>query len=420
VAVRASLPARLIVSHGVVALIAAILAAHVHTAVAVSIVVPAAVIVSILLSRAVTRPLGLLTRKQADLAGQLEERIAELTAERDRLSAMLGGMVEGVIVLDPDGRVTIANRAASEILESEVKLVGRTIAETIRHPDARTAVQAALREGRGGEIELEAHGAGQRRVVLTARPISAGAGGGAVVVLHDVTRLRRLETTRRDFVANVSHELRTPVASIQGYAEALLDGALDDPTNARKFVDVIHRNATRLGRLVQDLLTLSQLEAQDPSRTRGEDVQLAAIAAHVAETVRERAAAAGATLEVRVPEDLICLGDPDWIEQILLNLVDNAIKYGAPRDGHVKVTAERRGTQIELAVEDDGPGIESRHLPRIFERFYRVDPARSSSEGSTGLGLAIVQHLATRMGGTVSVDSAIGRGSRFAVRLRAS
>jgi two-component system phosphate regulon sensor histidine kinase PhoR len=327
-------------------------------------------------------------------------------------------MVEGVIVLDPDGRVTMANRAAIEILEAEVKLVGRTIAETIRHPDARTAVQGALREGRGGEIELEAQGAGQRRVVLTARPLSAGAGGGAVVVLHDVTRLRRLETTRRDFVANVSHELRTPVASIQGYAEALLDGALDDPANAKKFLDVIHRNATRLGRLVQDLLTLAQLEAQGPTPARGEEVQLAEIAAHVAETVRDRAGAAGTTLEMKVADDLICLGDPDWIEQILLNLVDNALKYGAARDGQVTVTAARSGNHVQISVEDDGPGIESRHLPRIFERFYRVDPARTGADGSTGLGLAIVQHLAVRMGGSVSVDSEIGRGSRFIVRLR--
>jgi two-component system phosphate regulon sensor histidine kinase PhoR len=258
---------------------------------------------------------------------------------------------------------------------------------------------------------------------LTARPISAGAGGGAVVVLHDVTRLRRLETTRRDFVANVSHELRTPVASIQGYAEALLDGALDDPTNAKKFLDVIHRNATRLGRLVQDLLTLAQLEAQGPSPARGEEVNLADIATHVGETMRDRAAASGTTLTMKVADDLVCLGDPDWIEQILLNLVDNAIKYGAPpggRGGRVTVTAERSGRHIELAVEDDGPGIESRHLPRIFERFYRVDSARSGADGSTGLGLAIVQHLVTRMGGTVSVDSEIGRGSRFSVRLRAS
>ena len=363
---------------------------------------------------------GALARSLSSRSSQVDDRLAAISSERDRLGALLAGMIEGVVVVNRDGRVHVANPAAARILGAAPPLVGRTVAETIRHPGARAAVENALRDATTGELSFETPGAEPRSVELNVRPIDPAAGGGAVAVLHDVTHLRRLETVRRDFVSNVSHEFRTPVASIQGYAEALLDGAVDDTANARRFVEVIHRNATRLGRLVTDLLRLSQLEARASEAPTLDTVNVASIAAHVAETVGDRAAAADAKIRVAVAEHLEARGEADGIEQILLNLVDNAIKYGRKTGGTVAIGGERAAGGVAIWVEDDGPGIESRHLPRLFERFYRVDDARTGGEGGTGLGLAIVKSLATRMNGTVEVTSQLGKGSRFTLRLPAA
>jgi two-component system phosphate regulon sensor histidine kinase PhoR len=349
--------------------------------------------------------LGVLARSFEALRAELRARMGEITAERDRLVGLLDGMTEGVIVVEGDGRVRLANNAAAELLGAPP--VGRTLAEAVRQPAARGAIEAAL-AGRVGDAELERDG---RTLWITARPL----GTGALAVIHDVTRLRRLESVRRDFVANVSHELRTPVASIQSYAETLADGALADPATARRFVEVIHRNAARLGRLVADLLTLARLEAREPVAL--EPVALAETAADVAETVRDQAAAAGVRVEVAVPDDLRALGRPDDVERLLLNLVDNAVKYGR-RGGRVEVSARPEGGRVAIAVTDDGPGIESRHLPRIFERFYRVDEGRARDDGGTGLGLAIVKHLAESLGGEVAVESEVGKGATFIVWLR--
>jgi two-component system phosphate regulon sensor histidine kinase PhoR len=220
-------------------------------------------------------------------------------------------------------------------------------------------------------------------------------------------------------VANVSHELRTPLASIQASAETLLDGGLADAEAAPRFLEVIHRNAGRLARLVADLLTLSRLEARPGAPAPRRPVPLADVAEAVMGTVRDQAAAQQTRLECDVPGGVVALGDADGVEQMLLNLVDNALRYGRP-GGLVRVEARRDGAHVELAVQDDGRGIESRHLPRIFERFYRVDAARSRDDGGTGLGLAIVRHLAESMGGSVGVHSELGRGSRFHVRLPAA
>ena len=360
---------------------------------------------------------GALARSLTSLATQLRDKIGDVTSERDRLSAMLEGMLEGVLVVSPELRVVLANSAAAQILEVAPLLVGRTVAETIRHPQARAAIEGAVTQGRTTEVEIELRGARGRAVWLGARSLPAHAGGGAVAVLHDVTQLRRLEAIRRDFVTNVSHELRTPVASIQSYAETLADGALEDPATARKFVEVIHRNASRLGRLVGDLLTLARLEARESIVC--EQVPIADVVRQVLDTVRERAAGAGVELVADAADDVAALGVVDGVEQILLNLVDNALKY-SKRGGRVTVSARLEGDWVGLVVEDDGPGIESRHLPRLFERFYRVDEGRALDQGGTGLGLAIVKHLAESMGGQVSAASEVGRGSRFTLRIPAS
>lgn len=233
-----------------------------------------------------------------------------------------------------------------------------------------------------------------------------------------LAQVRRLEVVRRDFVANVSHELRTPVTAIQGYAETLLASAADAETTTR-FLQTIHRHAQRLGRLLEDLLKLSALEAQASEAAVREPVPLGALAAVVIETVEERRRAMGATITVDVAEDLVALGDPAGLEQVLENLVDNALKHG-PEGGAVRVLGAREGDRVTLAVEDDGPGIAPEHLPRLFERFYRVDPARSRERGGAGLGLAIVKHLVESMSGAVAATSAPGKGSRFTVTLLSS
>jgi signal transduction histidine kinase len=233
-----------------------------------------------------------------------------------------------------------------------------------------------------------------------------------------LAQVRKLEVVRRDFVANLSHELRTPVTAIQGYSETLLSTSPDDATRER-FLATIHRNAERVGRLLEDLLRLSAIEAQAEGSAAREPVPLLALARTVEQTVEERRRARGATIVIEIEEGTSALGDPGAIEQVLENLVDNALKHGA-EGGAVRITAAREGGSVTVTVQDDGPGIPAVHLPRIFERFYRVDPARSREGGGAGLGLAIVKHLVEGMGGSVSAASEPGRGCRIDVTLPAA
>jgi signal transduction histidine kinase len=233
-----------------------------------------------------------------------------------------------------------------------------------------------------------------------------------------LAQVRKLEVVRRDFVANVSHELRTPVTAIAGFAETLLSTSPDPPTRAR-FLETIHRHAQRLGRLLEDLLKLSAIEAQSPEHAVREAVAARALCLTVAQTMEERRRAAGSSIAIDAAEDAFALGDPAGLEQVLENLVDNALKYGPP-GGPVRVLATLCGDTVRFAVENDGPGIPEAHLPRIFERFYRVDPARSRERGGAGLGLAIVKHLVEAMDGKVEAHSEPGKGSRFTVTLPAA
>ena len=240
-------------------------------------------------------------------------------------------------------------------------------------------------------------------------------------MFSDVTELRRLETLRRDFVANVSHELRTPIASIRATSETLRSGALDDPEMAKEFVEIIDRNAQRLHRLVEDLLDLSKIEAKELD-LKIQPLDARAEARAVVDLLRHGAEQRKSEVQVEAPEGLLVQADPRALEQILTNLVDNAIKYGPP-GARVTVRARQsldRPGRVTFEVADDGPGIDATHLPRLFERFYRVDTGRSRALGGTGLGLAIVKHLAEALGGEVSVESALGKGSTFRVDLPAS
>jgi len=235
-------------------------------------------------------------------------------------------------------------------------------------------------------------------------------------VLYDVTRLRRLETVRRDFVANLTHELRTPVTAIRGYAETLESTSVDAVTRA-EFLQTIHRNAMRIGRLVDDLLVLQELDARPNARLAAEPIDLGVVVQNAIRTAQPHAERAQVALKSEVDGALRVLGDPDRLEQVVQNLVDNGIKYGG---SEVRIRAEKNGGGVSLVVEDDGPGIPDDHLARLFERFYRVDAGRSREQGGSGLGLAIVKHLTEAMGGSVAVDSRVGGGSRFTVRLPAA
>ncbi len=361
------------------------------------------------------------------LADALEGVVSTLAAERDRFQAVLESMREAVIALDAGCQATLVNRTAVDWLRLRGEAVGRTLLELARVPGLQQLADRAL-DGQTASAELDLPGRpAPRRVLAHAAPLSSGR--GCILVLYDVTEIRRLERIRRDFVANVSHELRTPVSIVRANAETLLDGALDDPGSARRFVDGIHRNAERLTRLIGGLLDISRLEAGKYA--------IAPVAIDLRRAALRTASALGSLAEdkhiqvaIDVPADLRAMADPQALDQILTNLVANALKY-TPAGGHVVIAAHRAAPAdapdaaplVRIDVVDDGPGLDPRHRPRIFERFYRVDDGRaraggaSHETGGTGLGLAIVKHLAEAMDGEVGVEAVTPHGSRFWVAL---
>ncbi|HEU4536495.1 MAG TPA: ATP-binding protein, partial [Polyangiaceae bacterium] len=349
------------------------------------------------------------------LAGNLSNAVAALRNERDVRGGILDAMEEGVLLVDEGGRVARINPALRAALLVDDDAPGRPLAEAVQVP----ALLELARAGREAVTtsEFEARGIVPRRLLARAGPLPGGE-GAVLLVCRDVTDVRRLETVRRDFVANVSHELRTPVASIRSAAETLQDAAAGDPAAAPVFLDVIARNAQRLQNLIDDLLDLSRIESKE-LRLKPEPVEIAALAEHCVALFEHRAQQGSVALECRAEAALgPAFADRRALEQVLTNLIDNAVKYcpGAS----VRVDARRVGpASVELAVEDTGPGIEPQHLPRLFERFYRVDAGRSREVGGTGLGLSIVKHLVEAMGGRIRVASEVGKGTTFRVTLRA-
>jgi two-component system phosphate regulon sensor histidine kinase PhoR len=358
---------------------------------------------------------GSLAAALDELADNLASTLGKLERERDRLGAILESMAEGVLVTDARGQVVLANRALREMFLLGGEVEGREPIEVVRNADLHELFAEAARSSEPTSRELSIEGVRPRRVMARVAPVEQP-GAGAVAVLSDVTELRRLETVRRDFVANVSHELRTPVAAIRGAAETLLLGGAQRAETAFEFATMIDRHAERLHRLVEDLLELSRIEARE-LRIDLAPVDLRVEAERARELLSLAAQARGTEVRVAVEgEALEVLADRSALEHVLTNLLENAIKY-SPEGAVVTVRAERRGATVRTLVEDDGPGIEARHLPRLFERFYRVDAGRSRQVGGTGLGLAIVKHLAEAMGGSVGVESTLGRGSRFWIDL---
>jgi two-component system phosphate regulon sensor histidine kinase PhoR len=349
------------------------------------------------------------------MADELEAAVAALASERSRFEAVLESMDEGVIALDQKQQLTMINRAAVGLLSLSIEHDGTTLAERIPIPSLHEIVARAL-DGHPERQEFETRSTPPRQILAYASPLRSGQ--GAVVVMHDVTEIRRLERIRRDFVANVSHELRTPVSIIRLNAETLLDGALERPEIARKFLEAQMRNADRLAALVSDLLEISRIEA-GTYEIHLDFIDVAPIVERIVDSVEQIAAEKQMTILCDVPPDLCALADDHALEHVLLNLVDNAVKY-TPSGGKIQVRAAVVGERVRIEVEDNGPGIEARHRDRIFERFYRVDKGRSREVGGTGLGLAIVKHLAEAMEGSVGVSAAEPQGSIFWVSLAAS
>lgn len=349
------------------------------------------------------------------MAAELESTVATLAAERSRFEAVLESMDEGVIAVDEQRQLTMINRAAIGLLSLSIEQSGSTLAERIPIPALHDLVQQAL-AGHPERREFETRTNPPRQVLAYASPLRNQQ--GAVVVMHDVTEIRRLERIRRDFVANVSHELRTPVSIIRANAETLLDGAIEKPEVARRFLDAQLRNADRLAALVADLLEISRIEA-GTYEISPDVLAIAPVVEHTIDNVEQLAQEKNITITSEVPEDMSAWADEQALEQVLLNLVDNAVKY-TPAGGKIVVRAHERGEMIRIEVEDNGPGIEPRHRARVFERFYRVDKGRSREVGGTGLGLAIVKHLAEAMDGQVGVEPAHPHGSIFWIHLPAS
>jgi two-component system phosphate regulon sensor histidine kinase PhoR len=363
--------------------------------------------------------LGELARIINQSADELQGRMAEIARDRGRTDAILSAMDDGVLAVDHRGIVVLANPSLGKALELH-DAPGHHYLEVIRQREVGSLVEEVLRTGERREAEVELL---QLRRVYTITgvpfPGESGAPHGAILSFNDATERHRLEAIRRDFVANASHELRTPLTSIRGFVEALEDGAVAEPQTAQRFLGKIRTHADRMAALVEDLLELGRLESgarpPEPEETRPAEVAEDVVASFAGAATRK-----DVSLRCHDRGAPAVLTDPERLRRILENLVDNAVKY-TPTGGRVEVTtAAGPGGSARVEVADNGPGIAAEHLARIFERFYRVDRARSRELGGTGLGLSIVKHLAEGMGASVSVESEPGKGTRFAVSLPAA
>ncbi|MBP7587913.1 MAG: PAS domain-containing protein [Thermoanaerobaculia bacterium] len=362
------------------------------------------------------RELARLGNSLARIARHAGEQLRAVEAERDHLRATVAGMAEGVLVTDARGKVRLFNPAFCDIFGVPGSASPAQVLDLAREPRLVDLVQQVLADGNERSLHLERMEPVRRTLALAGAPL--GTEDGAVVVVRDITEAEHLNRMRRDFVANVSHELRTPLSAIQGYAETLCDGALDERDTAQRFSQRIVDQCRRLAALLADLLTLSRLEGKEPLETL-EPVDLRAVAREALELVSGQAATREVTVELVPGPSPVVPGDPEGLFRLISNLLENAVKYNQP-GGRVDLTLASRQDHPPTAVievQDTGIGIPGSALPRIFERFYRVDKGRAREEGGTGLGLAIVKHVAQAHQGRVEVESELGRGSKFRVFL---
>ncbi len=364
--------------------------------------------------------MALLARTLNQMAAELGERMETITRQNERQEAVFSSMVEGVLAVDVKGRILDLNASAARLLDlTPDKVRGQSMQEAVRNLDLQKFTADALAAVGPTETEIALYGNEERFLQLrgTALTDTAGEKLGALVVLNDITRVKRLETVRQDFVANVSHELKTPITALRGCVETLADQAPRDPEDSERFMLMMRRQVERLSAIVEDLLSLSRIEHD--AEHRRIPLEQGAVCDVLRRAVQAYAGAAQAraiSVAVECIEGLVAPINGPLLEQAVGNLIDNAIKYSG--DGtRILVTGTSSGSELEIRVTDEGPGIEKKHLSRIFERFYRVDQARSRALGGTGLGLAIVKHIVLAHGGQVSVDSTPGHGSTFVIRI---
>lgn len=405
----------------------------------------AAVVVSYLVTRILTKPLreaaivakeiaqGQYSRRMSsqeapgeikalasafnEMAGNLETVIEELTERKNRLEAILGSMDDGLIAVDYGGKVIMLNSPAEKLFKvTGEQGLHRHLLEVTRNEGLYNVVNEVLQAKKAVHQELSWHTTEERNLLVHAAPLQGEAGWGAVAIIRDITSLKKTEQMRSEFVANVSHELKTPLTSIKGYVETLLDGAyLNSEVNLR-FLEIIHKETERLNRLIEDLLHLSWIENSKGQLNRL-PVKLPKVVQRVVNVLTPSIEEKRQTVEVDFPHDLpLVWASEDSLERIILNLVDNASKYSPP-SSLITITMEEEGEMLAFYVTDQGAGIPSESLPRLFERFYRLDKARTRENEGTGLGLALVKHLVDGLEGTIEVTSEIGKGSRFKVKL---
>ncbi len=357
--------------------------------------------------------LGSLARALSRAAAQWQELLDRLQLESGRREAILKSMAEGVLAVDDRLRVIFCNESFARLVSSTLPLPPwLPLHDLARDPGLTEMLNQVIASRQPVRQTIQLTAADSRVFEVQAAPLAESQGFGAIAILHDITDLERLERVRKDFVANVSHELRTPLTAIRGYAETLLDGAIDDAAQSRKFIEVILAHALRLNNIASDLLTLSDLESGRP-HPESQRVSILSAVETALRTIEPEARLRGVTLVRGDMEDAAILGSKVRLEQALINLLDNAVKFNHP-GGHARVEAGTTSSdQALISVSDDGVGIPSEDLSRVFERFYRVDKARSREVGGTGLGLSIVKHIIERMNGSVKVESQLGKGSTF-------
>ena len=368
--------------------------------------------------------MGGLAEAMNQMAAQLNDRLQTVVSQRNEQEAVLASMIEGVLAVDHQERILRINQAAATLLGTNPELaVGRSLQEVVRKPELQRFITESLQSRTSIEADMTLLYQGEERFLQTHGTPLRGSDGqtiGALIVIRDVTRLRRLENLRRDFVANVSHELRTPITAIKGAVETLLAGANENPEDSQRFLEIANRQSDRLNAIIEDLLSLSRLErdAESDEVARTHERLLP-----ILESALQSCSSVAKSREVDVnlfcSEELVANVNSALLEQAVINLVDNAIKYSESRN-FVTVESWQEGEQVMIKVQDRGQGISKAHLPRLFERFYRVDAARSRAVGGTGLGLAIVKHIVQAHNGGVTVHSTPGEGSVFTISLPVS
>lgn len=359
--------------------------------------------------------IGDLARSINYMARQLKNNIDDVISEKNRIQAILSSMADGVIAMDNWGRVILINPVVEDLFGITLAASrGKNILRVIRNYELEKLLNQALETGRSVQKQLQILTPEPRvfRVHVTPLQNSGVDRGGVVALLRDITERKRLEEMRSEFVANVSHELRTPLTSIRGFAETLLDGALEDPKVARQFLEIINTETERLSRLIDELLNLSKIEDRKSVPNR-QPLEIEELIEQVVAILQPRSQEKNITIKVDLPENLpVVQGDSDMLSQVLINLIDNAVSYTQP-GGEIRIGAAAGQDELKVDVQDNGIGIPPESLSRVFERFYRVDKARSREQGGTGLGLSIVKHIIDAHRGSVQVESKVGKGSTF-------